>query len=77
MHHTFRTDFLGFRGTVISGWDVGLLIEGSDIFADDLTANNNGTAGVELNKAECYRADQHHRGEQSQLRNMAEANVFQ
>ncbi len=46
-----RTDFLGFRGTVISGWDVGLLIEGSDIYADDLTANKNGTAGVELYRA--------------------------
>ncbi len=52
VRRTARTGFLGFRGTVISGWDVGLLIEGSDIFADDLTANNNGTAGVEL-----YRAD--------------------
>jgi hypothetical protein len=51
VHHNFRTDFLEFRGTVISGWDVGLLVEGSDIFADDLTANSNGTAGVELNKA--------------------------
>ncbi len=47
-----RSDFLGFRGSVISGWDVGLLIEGSYIFADDLTANKNGAAGVEL-----YRAD--------------------
>ena len=47
-----HTDFLEGRGTVISGWDVGLLIEGSDIFADDFTANTNGTAGVELNKAQ-------------------------
>ena len=28
VHHNLNTDFLGFRGTVISGWDVGLLIEG-------------------------------------------------
>ncbi len=52
VHHNFRSDFLEGRGTVISGWDVGLLIEGSDIFADDFTANTNGTAGVELNKAQ-------------------------
>ena len=52
VHRNFRTDFLEFRGTVISGWDVGLLIQGKDIFADDLTANTNGTAGVELNNAE-------------------------
>src|SRR5208283_4309471 len=32
VHHNFRTDFLEGRGTVISGWDVGLLIEGTDIF---------------------------------------------
>ena len=51
VHHNFRSDFLGFRGTVISGWDVGLLIEGRQIVADDVSANNNGTAGVELNKA--------------------------
>src|SRR5208282_1475813 len=64
-----HTDFLEGRGTVISGWDVGLLIEGSDIFADDFTANTNGTAGVELNKAQGI--------ELSQLRNMGEAIVFQ
>lgn len=46
-----RSDFLGFRGTVISGFDVGLLIQGNEIVADDVTANTNGTAGVELFKA--------------------------
>jgi hypothetical protein len=51
VHHDVRTDFLGFRGSVISGWDVGLLIAGTDIVADDLSANSNGTAGVELNNA--------------------------
>jgi len=52
VHHNFRSDFLEFRGTVISGWDVGLLIEGRQIVADDVSANSNGAAGVELNKAE-------------------------
>jgi hypothetical protein len=52
VHHPFRTDFIEFRGSVISGWDVGLLIEGRQIVADDATANSNGTAGVELNNAE-------------------------
>ena len=52
MHHPFRSVFLEGRGTVISGWDVGLLIEGRQIVADDFTANTNGTAGVELNDAE-------------------------
>ena len=50
--HKYRTDFLEFRGSVISGWDVGLLIQGTGIVADDATANNNGTAGVELNNAQ-------------------------
>ena len=35
VHHKFRSDFLEFRGTVISGWDVGLLIEGRQIVADE------------------------------------------
>jgi hypothetical protein len=52
VHHPFRADFLGFRGSVISGWDVGLLIQGRQIVADDASANSNGTAGVELNNAE-------------------------
>lgn len=52
VHRNFRSDFLEGRGSVISGWDVGLLIEGRQIFADDFTANTNGTAGVELNNAE-------------------------
>ena len=52
MHHPFRSIFLEGRGTVISGWDVGLLIQGRQVVADDFTANTNGTAGVELNNAE-------------------------
>lgn len=52
VHRNSRSDFLGFRGTVISGWDVGLLIQGRQIVADDVSANNNATAGVELNKAD-------------------------
>jgi hypothetical protein len=52
LHRNFRSVFLEGRGTVISGWDVGLLIQGSQIVADDFTANSNGTAGVELNKAQ-------------------------
>jgi hypothetical protein len=52
LHRNFRSNFLEGRGTVISGWDVGLLIQGSQIVADDFTANSNGTAGIELNKAE-------------------------
>ncbi|MGA9721257.1 MAG: right-handed parallel beta-helix repeat-containing protein [Candidatus Binatus sp.] len=52
VHRNLRSDFLGFRGTVISGFDVGLLIQGSQIVADDVTTNSNGTAGVELFKAD-------------------------
>lgn len=52
VHHPFRSVFLEGRGTVISGWDVGLLIQGRQIVADDFTANTNGTAGIELNNAE-------------------------
>jgi hypothetical protein len=52
VHHPFRSIFLEGRGTVISGWDVGLLIQGRQVVADDFTANTNGTAGVELNNAE-------------------------
>src|SRR6202451_2475453 len=51
VHHPYRLDFLGFRGSVISGWDVGLLFEGRQGVADDATANDNGTAGVELSRA--------------------------
>ncbi|HZC46222.1 MAG TPA: hypothetical protein VE243_07085 [Candidatus Acidoferrum sp.] len=51
VHHKFRSDFLEGRGTVISGWDVGLLIEGKQIVADSFTANTNGTAGIELDNA--------------------------
>ena len=35
VHHPFASIFIEFRGSVISGWDVGLLIEGRQIFADD------------------------------------------
>ena len=52
LHRNFRSIFLEGRGTVISGWDVGLLIQGRQIVADDFTANSNGTAGIQLNKAE-------------------------
>jgi hypothetical protein len=52
VHRNFKSDFLEFRGTVISGWDVGLLIEGREIVADDVTANSNGTAGIELSNAQ-------------------------
>jgi hypothetical protein len=45
-------DFIEFLGSSISGWDVGLLVEGNNNIAEDFYgANNNGTAGVELNKA--------------------------
>lgn len=52
VHHPFRSIFLEGRGTVISGFDVGLLIQGRQVVADDFTANTNGTAGVELNNAD-------------------------
>ena len=52
VHHKNRLDFIEFRGSVVSGWDVGLLIEGREIFADDISANTNGTAGVELRNAQ-------------------------
>jgi hypothetical protein len=52
VHHPFRSIFLEGRGTVISGWDVGLLIQGRQVVADDFTANTNGSAGIELNNAE-------------------------
>jgi len=52
VHHPFRSIFLEGRGTVISGFDVGLLIQGRQVVADDFTASTNGTAGVELNNAE-------------------------
>ena len=39
VHHKNRLDFIEFRGSVVSGWDVGLLIEGREIFADDISAN--------------------------------------
>jgi hypothetical protein len=48
VHNKSRTDVLEGRGTSISGWDIGLQISGSDVVADDFTADNNGTAGVLL-----------------------------
>jgi hypothetical protein len=51
VRRSVRSDFLEGRGTAISGWNVGLLIEGSQIVADNFTANTNGIAGVELNQA--------------------------
>ncbi len=52
VHSPFRQDFLEFRGSVISGFDVGLLIQSRQTVADDVTANTNGTAGVEFFKAQ-------------------------
>jgi len=51
VHSSVRSAFLEGRGALLSGWDVGLLIQGKQIVADDFTANFNGTAGVELNAA--------------------------
>ena len=77
VHHKYRLDFIEFRGSVISGWDVGLLIQGRQIFADDVSANTNGTAGVELCDAAGCRTDQPDRNRQSGLRNMGEAHVHE
>ena len=52
VHSSVRSAFLEGRGASISGWDVGLLIQGKHIVADDFTANFNGTAGVEVNNAQ-------------------------
>jgi hypothetical protein len=52
VHRPFRANFLEFRGSVISGFDVGLLIQSKQTVADDVTANSNGTAGVELFKTQ-------------------------
>ncbi len=52
VHRNSHDDFLGFRGATLSGWDVGLLIQGRQIVADGVTANDNGTAGVELKRAD-------------------------
>jgi hypothetical protein len=48
----FRSIFLEGRGTAISGFDVGLLIQGKQVVADDFTASTNGTAGIELSNAQ-------------------------
>jgi hypothetical protein len=51
VHRPFRSDFVEFRGSVVSGWDVGVLVQSSQSVIDDVTANSNGTAGVELASA--------------------------
>ena len=77
VHAPFRSDFLEFRGSVISGCDIGLLIQSRQSVTDNVTANANGTAGVELFKAEDIELTNTTAENQSQLRNMAEANVHQ
>ena len=52
VHRGVHTSFLEGRGSLVSGWDVGLLIDGSNLVVDNLAANLNGTAGVELSKAQ-------------------------
>jgi len=47
-----RTSFIEGRGSLVSGWDVGLLIGGSNLVVDNFAANLNGTAGVKLSKAQ-------------------------
>jgi hypothetical protein len=47
-----HTSFIEGRGSLVSGWDVGLLIGGSNLVVDNFAANLNGTAGVELSKAQ-------------------------
>src|SRR5258708_32728226 len=47
-----HTSFLEGRGSLVSGWDVGLLINGSNLVVDNFAANLNGTAGVKLNKTQ-------------------------
>jgi Right handed beta helix region len=47
-----HTSFLEGRGSLVSGWDRGLLIQGSNLVVDNFAANLNGTAGVELSKAQ-------------------------
>jgi hypothetical protein len=52
VHRGVRTSFIEGRGSLVSGWDVGLLIGGSNLVVDSFAANLNGTAGVELSKAQ-------------------------
>ncbi len=47
-----HTSFLEGRGSLVSGWDVGLLVDGSNLVVDNFAANLNGTAGVKLSKAQ-------------------------
>ena len=47
-----HTSFIEGRGSLVSGWDVGLLINGSNLVVDNFAANLNGTAGVKLNKTQ-------------------------
>jgi len=52
VHRSNRSIVLEGRGATVSGFDVGLLIEGREVVADSFIANNNGTAGIELFNAE-------------------------
>lgn len=52
VHRGFHSIVLEGRGATISGFDVGLLILGSQVVADSFIANNNGTAGIELFNAD-------------------------
>jgi hypothetical protein len=52
VRRSVHTSFIEGRGSLVSGWDVGLLIDGSNLVLDDFAANLNGTAGVELSKAQ-------------------------
>jgi len=46
VRHGVRTSFIEGRGSLVSGWDKGLLIEGNNLVVDNFAANLNGTAGV-------------------------------
>jgi hypothetical protein len=46
-----KNDFIELPASV-TGWDVGILVEGSDNIVENFGAKNNGTAGVELNGAQ-------------------------
>jgi Right handed beta helix region len=47
-----HTSFIEGRGSLVSGWDVGVLVGGSRLVVDNFATNLNGTAGVELSKAQ-------------------------
>jgi len=52
VHGSYHAIVLEGRGATISGFDVGLLVSGSQVVADSFIANNNGTAGIELFNAD-------------------------